>query len=148
LAWRARELMTRYLKAPPPRDAVGITINSEVSRSQDQMHLHIDCIRPEVARTLAAYAPHLDEVWRPMTEALHGRKYWARRLDDLESANPFRLLADGLPGAREKMGLWGLAVLPVQYDGKPGFALLADSSEMTAGGHAEDLQDHDCALAP
>jgi CDP-diacylglycerol pyrophosphatase len=147
-AWRARELMARYLPAPPPRDAVGIAMNSEYSRSQDQMHLHIDCLRPEVVKALAAYAPHLDGEWRPMTEALRGRKYWARRLDDLESANPLRLLADGVPGAREKMGLWSLAVVPVQYDGKRGFALLADPAGMTAGGHAEDLQDHDCALAP
>ena len=146
-AWRARELMTRYRKAAPPREAVGITINSKYSRSQDQMHLHVDCLRPEVAQALAAYAPHLDSEWRPMTEALHGRKYWARRLDDLENANPFRLLADGVAGAREKMDLWSLAVVPVQYDGKPGFALLADPAELTAGGHAEDLQDHDCALA-
>ena len=147
-AWRARGLMTRYRKAPPPREAIAITVNSEFSRSQDQLHLHVDCVRPEVAQALAAYAPHLDSEWRPMTEALHGRKYWARRLDDIESANPFRLLADGVPGAREKMGLWSLAAVPVQYDGKPGFALIADPAELTAGGHAEDIQDHDCALAP
>ncbi len=43
--------------------------------------------------------PHLDAQWRPMTEALAGRKYWARRVDsaDLAGVNPFRLLADEMP---------------------------------------------------
>jgi CDP-diacylglycerol pyrophosphatase len=144
-AWRNRDLMARYLKAPPPREAVAITINSEYSRSQDQLHLHVDCLRPDVAKALADYAPHFEAAWRPMTEALHGRKYWARRLD-LDAVDPFRLVAED-PPAQAKIGQWSLAVIPLVFDGKPGFALLADPAELTAGGHAEDLQDHECLLA-
>jgi CDP-diacylglycerol pyrophosphatase len=34
------------------------------------------------------------------------------------------------------------------FSGQLGFILLADHAEITAGGHAEDLQDHACQIAP
>ena len=40
-----------------------------------------------------------------------------------------------------------LAVVGARFSGQPGFILLADHAELSQGGHAEDLQDHDCALA-
>jgi CDP-diacylglycerol pyrophosphatase len=148
-AWRARALMATYLTAMPARPDVGIAINSEYSRSQDQLHLHVDCLKREVIKALADYAPHLDHQWRPMTVALDGRKYWARRVDsaDLGGVDPFRLLSEDMPKAKDEMGSWSLAAVPVDFAGGRGFALLADHAELTAGGHAEDLQDHDCAVA-
>ncbi len=148
-AWRAREKMKLFLPAPPPREALVVTVNSSWARGQDQLHLHIDCIRADVARTLGAYAPHFDAQWRPMTDALNGRKYWARRVDsaDLAGVDPFRLLADEMPDAKGAMGTWSLAAAPLLFDGKPGFVLLADQFGLEAGGHAEDLQDLSCALA-
>lgn len=145
-AWRSRGLMDRYLKQPLPREAVAVAVNSEATRSQDQLHLHIDCLRPDVAKTLAAYAPHIDATWRPMTEELAGRKFWVRRIDDLDAVSPFHLIADD-PPAPVKMGESSLALVALVYDGKPGFALLADPTELTDGGHAEDIQDHGCAIA-
>ena len=59
----------------------------------------------------------------------------------------FRLLADGIPGAKEEMGFWSLAAVGATLSGRPGFILLADRAELTAGGHAEDLQDHACEIA-
>ena len=75
-----------------------------------------------------------------MTDALAGRKYWARRVDsaDLAGVYPFRLLADEMP-ERGDMGAWSLAAVPMSFDGKPGFVLLADHAELFGGGHAEDL---------
>jgi CDP-diacylglycerol pyrophosphatase len=77
------------------------------------------------------------------------RRYWARRLDsaDLADAAPFRLLADGLEGAKDHMGLETLIAVGATFAGRPGFVLLADHAELAAGGHGEDLQDHDCKVA-
>jgi CDP-diacylglycerol pyrophosphatase len=148
-AWRARALMAAYLKAAPARQDVGIAVNSEYARSQDQLHLHVDCLQREVIAALADYAPHLDGQWRPMTVALAGRKYWGRRVDsaDLAGVDPLRLLGDEMAKAKDDMGAWSLAAVPVDFAGRPGFALLADHAELAAGGHAEDLQDPDCAVA-
>ncbi len=148
-AWRARALMAPDLNALPARQDVAIAVNSQYARSQDQLHLHVDCLKRAVVAALADYAPHLDGVWRPMTVALEGRKYWARRVDsaDLAGIDPFRLLGEDMPGARAEMGGWSLAAVPINLAGKPGFALLADHAELAAGGHSEDIQDADCAIA-
>jgi CDP-diacylglycerol pyrophosphatase len=148
-AWANRDALEARLGHALPREAVGVSINSEFSRSQDQFHLHIDCMNKGVAAALAEYKPSLDDQWRVMTVALQGRRYWARRLDsaDLSDAAPFRLLANGLPGAKDHMGAETLIVVGADFAGKPGFILLADQAELTGGGHAEDLQDHDCAIA-
>ena len=148
-AWAGRSALEARLNRALPREAVGVSINSQFSRSQDQLHLHVDCMDKDVAVALAGYQDALDEQWRMMTVSLKGRRYWARRLDsaDLSDAAPFRLLADGLEGARDHMGLETLIAVGATFGGKPGFILLADHAEMEGGGHAEDLQDHSCAIA-
>jgi len=147
-AWAARAQVEAHLRRPLPREAVSIAINSEFARSQDQLHLHVDCVDKDVAAALAANSGALDAQFRPMTLELKGRRYWARRLDstDLSDVSPFRLLADGIDGAKVEMGLWSLAAMPASFSGSPGFILLADRSESGRGGHAEDLQDHDCLI--
>lgn len=146
-AWGARGTVELRLRQQLPREAVAITVNSMVSRSQDQLHLRIDCIDKDVAIALASYSGALDAQWRPMTIDLKGRRYWARKLDKLSNVSPFQLLADGIDGAKTEMGLWSLAAVGANFSGKPGFILLADRAEPAGGGHAEDLQDRDCAIA-
>ena len=45
------------------------------------------------------------------------------------------------------MGDYTLAAIGATFEGKPGFFLLAGKLSPDGGGHAEDLQDHDCAIA-
>jgi CDP-diacylglycerol pyrophosphatase len=147
-AWRERAAVEALLKHPLPREAVGISVNSMYSRSQDQLHLHIDCMDKEVAAALASYSKALDETFRLMTIELRGRRYWARRLDsaDLSGVTPFQLLADGIEGAKGEMGFWALAAIGANFEERPGFILLADRVGWLGGGGAENLQDHDCAF--
>ena len=148
-AWAGRSALEARLRHPLPREAVGVSVNSQFARSQDQLHLHVDCMDGEVAAALASYKDSFDDQWRVMTVALKGRRYWARRLDsvDLSDAAPFRLLAEGVEGPREHMGLETLIAVGATFADRPGFILLADHAELAAGGHAEDLQDHSCAIA-
>jgi CDP-diacylglycerol pyrophosphatase len=148
-AWAARGAVELRLRQQLPREAVAITVDSMVSRSQDQLHLRINCIDKEVAVALASYSNALETQWRAMTVDLKGRRYWARKLesDDLSDVSPFRLLADGVDGAKTEMGLWSLAAVGANFSGKSGFILLADRAEPTGGGHPEDLQDRDCGIA-
>ena len=148
-AWASRDALAARLGGPLPREDVSIALNSEFARSQDQLHLHLDCLDKDVAAKLASDLGGLDEVWRPMGEPLKGRVYWARRVlsDDLSGVRPLDLLAGGVPDAKAHMADESLIAIGATFDGKPGFALLADRAELTQGGHAEDLQDHDCAVA-
>jgi CDP-diacylglycerol pyrophosphatase len=149
VGWSAKALVEARLHRTLPREAVGLAINSKWARSQDQLHVHVDCVAIPVMKALADYASTLDEEWRAMTVPLQGRVYFARRVEspDLHGVAPLKLLADGLKDARAQMGAYSLAAIGAAFDGKPGFVLLADEFSLEAGGHAEDLEDHDCAVA-
>jgi CDP-diacylglycerol pyrophosphatase len=149
VAWSAKTLVEARLGRALPREAVGLAINSKWARSQDQLHVHVDCMAIPVIKALAEYASALDGQWRAMTVPLQGSVYFARRVDskDLVDLAPLKLLADGVEGAREHMGAYSLAAVGATFDGKPGFILLADQFSLEAGGHAEDLEDHGCAIA-
>jgi CDP-diacylglycerol pyrophosphatase len=149
VAWSAKTLVEARLGRALPREAIGLAINSKWARSQEQLHVHVDCVAIPVIKVLAEYASALDSQWRAMTVPLQGRIYFARRIDsaDLADVAPLKLLADGLEGARAHMGAYSLAAVGATFDGKPGFVLLADQFSLEGGGHAEDLQDHDCAIA-
>ena len=149
VAWGAKTLVEERLHRALPREAVGLAINSKWARSQEQLHVHVDCVAIPVVKALAEYASAFDSQWRAMTVPLQGQVYFARRVDsaDLADVAPLKLLADGLEGARAHMGAYSLAAVGATFDGKPGFVLLADQFSLEGGGHAEDLQDHDCAIA-
>ena len=149
--WNARALVEARLGGKAlPREAIALAINSQYARSQDQLHVHVDCVAEDVVKALADYRSALDDQWRAMTVPLNGRVYFARRLDsaDLLDREPLlRLLADGLPGAKDHMGAMSFAAVGADFGGKPGFVLLADTFSLEGGGHAEDIQDHDCRIA-
>jgi CDP-diacylglycerol pyrophosphatase len=143
--------MEKRLGRPLPREAIGLAINSSVGRSQDQLHIHIDCVAPAISAALAAHSAELTSEWRPLSFDLAGRRYVARKLEsaDLSEADPFRTLADGDEGAREHMALETLVAIGARFAEKDGFILLADRADPAAGdmAHGEDLLDHSCAIA-
>lgn len=147
-AWKAKSLVEARLGRALPREAIALAINSRWARSQEQLHVHVDCLAKPVAEALADYHSSLDDRWRAMPVTLRGRTYFARRLDsaDLSDSAPLKLLADGVDGAKAHMEAYTLAAVGATFDGAPGFILLADSFSLEGGGHAEDLQDHDCAI--
>ena len=150
-AWDERGLTQARLPHPLDRSQLSIAVNSIYGRSQDQLHLHIDCLDPTVAPALKAAAISHDENWTHIV-SLNGHAYRVRWLDEtrLKETNPFKLLAKVQPGARRAMGAWTLALVGATGpDGAPGFYLLADRANPAAGdnGSAEELQDHACKVA-
>jgi CDP-diacylglycerol pyrophosphatase len=151
-AWRARYFVEERAQQPLPRDDLSLAINSTVGRSQDQLHIHIDCVRPDVRDALAAHQSEITPLWLPFPVPLAGHQYRAMRVegDSLGDANPFRLLADSDPKIAADMGQHTLVVVGMSFAGdKPGFVVLDDHADLAAGDRAsgEDLQDHACALA-
>lgn len=151
-AWRARSYVEKAVRRTLPRAAIGLAINSALSRSQNQLHVHIDCIRVDVQAALQRGLSAIGDNWALVPEPLAGHGYRARRVlaEDLDGADPFVLLADGIPDARAAMGAQTLVVVGAQFaNAKPGFVILdaqADSGrgELTKG---EALLDHSCAVA-
>ena len=52
-AWDARRFVEEALGHDLPGDRVGLAVNSVLARTQNQLHIHIDCIRADVRATLA-----------------------------------------------------------------------------------------------
>jgi CDP-diacylglycerol pyrophosphatase len=151
-AWRERSYTERAAGRALPRDALSLAVNSRYARSQNQLHIHIDCIRPEVRALLRRQMAAIGGRWARLPRRLAGRRYWAMRIvgAELGDADPFKLLAAGRPGARAAMGTHTLVVAGARFtDGPPGFILLDDRADLARGNRAggERLQDHSCALA-
>ena len=150
-AWEARPLFEKRAGRPVPRDDIGLAINSIYGRSQNQLHIHIDCVRPDVRRTLRADETEIGPQWSSLSVKLSGHAYRARRIEgaDLGARDPFKLLADSDPRARADMGSQTLALIGATFaDGRPGFILLTDRADPASGdrGAGEELLDHDCAV--
>jgi CDP-diacylglycerol pyrophosphatase len=150
-AWSARHLVEQQAGKPIPRDDIGLSINSAYGRSQNQLHIHIDCIRADVRDALRANDGKIGPHWAALDADLAGHRYRAMRLDgeDLSARNPFKLLAGGDPEAAADMGRETLAVVGAAFpEGKPGFYLLSDRAAITTMDMAtsESLLDHDCAV--
>jgi CDP-diacylglycerol pyrophosphatase len=86
-----------------------------------------------------------------LTRPLAGHYYRALRImgPTLGGDDPFKLLAQGVPGARAAMGSYTLVVVGMEFGGQPGFVVLEDQADVARGdvGSGEELQDHACALA-
>lgn len=141
-AWHQRDLITQFVGHAVPRTAVGLAVNKVHARTQDQFHIHIECLRQEVADSLKSIGNHLADIWSPVTVA--GASYDALRLtgDALDGANPFELLARLKPEARLHMGDYTLVAAGVQLPSGPGFILLAGTGQT-----GELLLDSTCAVA-
>jgi CDP-diacylglycerol pyrophosphatase len=150
-AWQSRTFVFRRLRRRLPRDAIGLAINSAPDRSQDQLHIHVDCLRRSVRRQIDSHADAIGANWMRLGFNLAGRRYWGRRVDtaDLSEVNPFRLLADWVTSNGGEMWRETLVVVGVTFAGhRDGFVLLADTADVPHGnlGHGESLLDHACAL--
>lgn len=150
-AWQARTLVERKLGKTLPRDGFALSINSAYGRSQDQLHIHIDCIRLDVRQALLERLAEVGAKWAPFPVPLAGSAYRAMRTDgDTLTVDPFRLLADGDPEAAAAMGRHTLALVGVTFAGDAkGFVLLDGQATVMPPdrGHSEALEDHDCAIA-
>lgn len=152
-AWQSRSLVEDRLGRTVSRDWLSLAVNSEFARSQNQLHIHIDCLRADVHETLTGHIADIGPVWAPFPVPLAGDVYSAIAVagEDLGATNPFRLLADGVPGARADMGRRTLVVVgAVLGDGRPGFIVLAGLVDPATGdtGGGEAVQDHQLCAAP
>ena len=150
-AWAGRHLVEEQAGKPIPREDVGLSINSAYGRSQNQLHIHIDCVQPAVKQALRDNDGKIGQHRAPLDVDLVGHRYRAMKIDgdDLGQRNPFKLLAEGDPDAAADMGRETLTVVGAVFpDGKPGFYLLADRASVVGmdAASSASLLDHDCAV--
>ncbi|MDN5873755.1 MAG: CDP-diacylglycerol diphosphatase [Sinobacteraceae bacterium] len=148
-AWSARLYVEAALHKDLPRYMLSLAVNSKYGRSQNQLHIHVDCIRVDVHKTLRRLLPGISVQWKTLPEPLQGHVYLARWVAGATlSIKPFRSLAVALPDGAG-MAEYGFAVVgALSTAGDPGFILLATRADIGTGNYAssEELQDHSCAI--
>ena len=158
-AWEATDLVNQRLRHTLDRTDFAVAINSASGRSQSQLHIHVDCIQPEVKLALQQIGPEVQTTWQTLPVKLMGHEYRALWIpgSQLGSRNPFALLAASLHDPAHEMGGHTLVLAGAERSDEPGFVLLDDKAPTFAVavspwlklglGAGEALEDHHCRLA-
>jgi len=120
-------------------------------RSQNQLHIHIDCLSAEAEQALAQAAGRIGKSWTRLDMPPAEHPYLALRVtaSDLAGIDPFKLVADGIPSAAADMGDQTIVVAGALFaDGMPGFYILDHRADVAEGdfGSGEELLDHQCRV--
>ncbi|WP_413530026.1 CDP-diacylglycerol diphosphatase [Rahnella inusitata] len=146
-AWAARHYMAEKYGKPIDDSNVSLAINSQYGRSQNQLHIHISCLLPEVKNQLIKDGAAMGYNWQQLPDKLLGHTYLARKVTpaELNQRGAFRILAEGVPEADKKMGHFGMAMVSLQGGD---FLLLASERDLLKLNNAstEEIQDHKCAV--
>lgn len=144
-SWQERHLMAEQRGAPVADSAISLAINSEYGRTQNQLHVHISCLRPDVRQQLDGLAASLNQQWQPETVLNHPYLMRTLTAEQLAQKSVFMRLADEVPNARNEMGKYGLslAMLP---DGRLVLMAVERNWLKLNRGSAEEIQDHSCKM--
>lgn len=154
--WAERGIVGQALGKPVPDDMLGLAVNSRTSRSQDQLHIHLDCISAAARAFVNGANGPIGTEWTSLR--FDGKPVRARFIPaaaPVLSADPFALVG----GRADDPGASASAVPPpdrgifLTYgqdrQGRPGFFLVDQPVHAAAGsnGHASDFLDRRCRLA-
>lgn len=144
-AWQQRSLLANKRGAPIADSALSLAINAQYGRTQNQLHIHISCLRPDIRQQLDSMTARLNEQWQSATLRKH--HYLIRTLSTAELAqqSAFIRLAEEVPNARSEMGKYGLALVALP-DGRLALLALERNWLKLNSGSAEELQDHQCQI--
>ena len=84
-AWRARRWLEKKVGRPVPRWGVGLAVNSQSGRSQDQLHIHLDCVRADVSDVLAKHQAAIGDRWSKLTVGPGHYRYRVRWIGGADS---------------------------------------------------------------
>jgi CDP-diacylglycerol pyrophosphatase len=144
--WNSRKVVEAPIKQPLAANQFGLEINSEFRRSQQQLHIHMDCMRTDIIDALAADRHDEPGQWRWQT--LDGSRYRVMRVTSLTQDNdPFRIVARDHPDS-QAMATQTILVTGAGPTDEDGWLVLNSGFDIDKGsGTAEGLLDHKCRLA-
>lgn len=126
--WRAALVARRFVTESAgdrvPLSSVGLAVNSNRTRSQDQLHIHAECVAPRVLAAVRDQAAEMGRDWRVLNHPVDGDRVFGRRMSEaqMSAGNLFADLG-AVPGARGDLS--GMTVLVVASRPEPGADLLA-----------------------
>jgi CDP-diacylglycerol pyrophosphatase len=143
-AWENRGFVGKSLGKPVPDDLMSLALNSADGRSQNQYHIHIDCMSRDMRKDLSAYDSAVPGAW--VDAVFNGHHYQLMRVADSNAAsvNPFVLVLRRATAAHQPMR--GQTIFMATA---PGGFFVVDGTYQRDGmdanpGSSEELQDHSC----
>lgn len=144
-AWSQRQDVGSRIGLTFPPEQLGLEINSKYRRTQQQLHIHMDCMREDIIRALKPYREIAPDTWHWTT--LDGSRYRVMRITSLTGASdPFRVVA------RDRQGDGAMAQQTILVTGagrsdNDGWLIVNSGLELDDGsGTAEGLLDHQCLI--
>ncbi|WP_234893578.1 CDP-diacylglycerol diphosphatase [Agrobacterium vitis] len=151
-AWNERAAVNAKLPHPLSRDALSLAVNAQDARSQNQLHIHVDCLSPDAHALLTKMANDIGTEWAPLPAEVAGHQFIAMKVegDTLAGYNPFLVLAKTLKDPSTEMASHNLVVVGASFASGPGFIILTDVAPAAIVGFSggEDVQDHSCQIDP
>lgn len=149
--WDARQFVGQARGRQLPDAILGLAINSKASRSQEQMHIHLDCISRDARDFVSGTSARIGTTWTALR--FMGKPVQAIFVPSPEpsmSVNPFLLIKHRLGEAASVVPDRGVFVTyVVDAAGASGFVIVDQPVDREAGsnGHASDFLDRQCRLA-
>ncbi len=141
-ALQARRFVTEGAGFPVPAAAVALAVNADVTRSQDQLHIHAECLRPALLAAVRAERRTLGPDWRPLPRPFAGDRFLARLTSaaEIAHANLFTSIAQAPGFGGDLSGVTALVVAADPREEGPLIALASETRRRTV----ESLFDENC----
>ena len=140
--WNQRHLLTQQAPFVIADGYLAQAINSRFGRTQNQLHIHLACLKPEVYYSLMQHLP--DHRWQPIDTPLNGSRYFGIRVP--ATADPFALLTEYVRDRHDSMAHYGLLRMMLNPHEAVLLATRVDLMHLSLG-NTESMLDTDCRLA-
>ena len=131
-AWRVRSLLVSPDGHRPNWEEIGLVVNSAIVRSQDQLHIHLGCLRPNIQSALTAIARQVPMgTWEKLSPFLSHVVFWGTRIaeTDVERVAPFHLAAEALSDRVKDRRQLTIMVAGVRVSGVSQWLVLASYAD-------------------
>lgn len=148
LAWQNRQLFIKSANKPINEQYLSLAINSKYGRSQEQLHIHLACLKAEVYQIIKENEDTITKSWRPLKQRINSHQYIAIKIPatDINKISPFNYLEKYAEEQGDNIAYYGLAMIPSSQ--KNEFILLASRLKLLDFnlGSAGTIQDYQCKL--
>ncbi|MEY0728006.1 CDP-diacylglycerol diphosphatase [Providencia rettgeri] len=145
IAWQERGCLSQQTNHPIPEHLLAIAVNSQYGRSQDQLHIHIACLKPEINKTLNQLSSTITTHWASLSSELASHHYLAKKFPEGSPhvENSFHQLNEYVIKHHDKMGNFGLAMVQLKDGSKVLLANRLNFWDLNLGS-AGELLDYQC----
>jgi CDP-diacylglycerol pyrophosphatase len=147
-SWLARSYMIKKYGSTIEDEEISLAINSQLGRSQNQLHVHISCIKPDVKKIIHDNSAKITSKWSRLPVKILGHHYKVIKISEAElrSKNIFELVAQDIPDGEQNLSKYGIGLMALKNKKKSyDYVVLASRAELPFNrGSVEEIQDHLC----